>query len=41
VAAVRLTDTGSMSVDIEGKDKFYLSSSHNEQTQAYELVNAN
>ena len=30
----------SVSVDIEGKDKFYLSSSHNEQTQSYELVNA-
>ena len=29
-----------MSLDVEGKDKFYLSSSHNEQTQSYELVNA-
>ena len=30
----------SVSVDIEGKDRFYLSSSHNEQTQSYELINA-
>ena len=30
----------SVSIDIEGKDRFYLSSSHNEQTQSYELINA-
>ncbi|MBT6593033.1 MAG: TonB-dependent receptor [Porticoccaceae bacterium] len=36
----QISDTLSISVDVEGKDKFYLSSSHNEQTQAYELVNA-
>lgn len=28
-------------VDIEGKDQFYLSSSHNEQTESYQLLNAN
>jgi iron complex outermembrane receptor protein len=36
----QINDKVSVSIDIEGKDKFYLSSSHNEQTQAYELVNA-
>ena len=36
----QVNDGLSVSVDIEGKDKFYLSSSHNEQTQSYELVNA-
>lgn len=30
----------SLGLDIEGKDKFYLSSNHNEQTQSYALVNA-
>ena len=35
----RVNDSLSVSVDVEGKDKFYLSSSHNEQTQSYELVN--
>lgn len=29
-----------LTVDIEGKDQFYLSSSHNEQTESYELLNA-
>jgi iron complex outermembrane receptor protein len=28
-------------VDIEGKDQFYLSSSHNEQAESYQLLNAN
>ena len=36
----QVTDRLSVSIDIEGKDKFYLSSSHNEQTQSYELINA-
>ena len=31
----------SVSVDVEGKDKFYLSSSHHEQSQSYQLINAN
>ena len=30
-----------LTLDIEGKDQFYLSSSHNEQTASYELLNAN
>ena len=29
-----------LTVDIEGKDQFYLSSSHNEQTKSYQLLNA-
>ena len=36
----QFNDGLSVSIDIEGKDKFYLSSSHNEQTQSYELLNA-
>tara|TARA_B110000211_G_scaffold167052_1_gene188541 strand:+ start:966 stop:3128 length:2163 start_codon:yes stop_codon:yes gene_type:complete len=36
----QVNDSLSVSLDIEGKDKFYLSSSHNEQSQSYELVNA-
>ena len=27
-------------IDLEGKDKFYLSSSHNEESTAYTLLNA-
>ena len=30
-----------LTVDVEGKDKFYLSSNHNEQSNAYQLLNAN
>ncbi len=30
-----------LTVDLEGKDEFFLSSSHNEQSKAYELLNAN
>ena len=30
-----------LTVDIEGKDQFFLSSSHNEKTESYELLNAN
>ena len=29
-----------LTLDIEGKDKFYLSSSHNEQSESYRLLNA-
>ena len=36
----QVNDGLSVSIDIEGKDKFYLSSGHNEQTQSYELLNA-
>jgi outer membrane receptor protein involved in Fe transport len=36
----QVNDSLSLSLDIEGKDKFYLSSSHNQQTRSYELVNA-
>ena len=36
----QVSESLSVSLDVEGKDKFYLSSSHNEQTQSYELVNA-
>jgi iron complex outermembrane recepter protein len=36
----QVNDVVSFTVDVEGKDKFYLSSSHNEQSQAYELINA-
>ena len=40
VGSYQISDDLSISMDIEGKDKFYLSSSHNEQTQSYELINA-
>ena len=30
-----------LTVDVEGKDKFYLSSNHNEQSNAYQLLHAN
>ena len=36
----QVNDGLSVSIDIEGKDKFYLSSGHSEQTQSYELLNA-
>jgi outer membrane receptor protein involved in Fe transport len=36
----QISDTVSLSVDVEGKDKFHLSSSHNEQSKSYELINA-
>lgn len=36
----KVNDSLSVSIDVEGKDKFYLSSSHNEQSQSYELINA-
>ena len=40
-ATAQITDSLALSVDVEGKDEFYLSSSHSEQSQSYELVNAN
>ena len=36
----QISDILSISIDVEGKDKFYLSSSHNEQSESYELINA-
>ena len=36
----QVSDILSISIDVEGKDKFYLSSSHNEQSESYELINA-
>ena len=38
---LHLSEHLSASVDVEGKDKFYLSSSHHEQSQSYQLINAN
>ena len=38
---LHLSEYLSVSVDVEGKDKFYLSSSHDEQSQSYQLINAN
>ncbi len=40
-AMAQITDSLALSIDVEGKDEFYLSSSHSEQSQSYELVNAN
>ena len=37
--SAQLSGSLSLTVDVEGKDKFYLSSSHDEQSQSYELVN--
>ena len=39
-SSYQINDALSVSIDIEGKDRFYLSSSHNEQSKAYTLVNA-
>ncbi|MGB2118383.1 MAG: TonB-dependent receptor [Porticoccaceae bacterium] len=38
-SAVQLTDSLTLSIDIEGKDEFFLSSRHSAQTRAYELIN--
>ena len=35
----QLTDSLTLTADLEGKDKFYLSSSHDEQARSYELIN--
>ncbi|MDB9724275.1 TonB-dependent receptor [bacterium] len=40
-ATAQIADGLIASLDVEGKDKFYLSSSHGEQSQSYELLNAN
>lgn len=40
-ATTQITDSLALSVDVEGKDEFYLSSSHSEQSDSYELINAN
>ena len=39
--SVQLRDSLVLTVDVDGKDEFFLSSSHGAETQAYELVNAN
>ena len=39
-ARAQITDSLAVSIDIEGKDEFYLSSSHSEQSESYELINA-
>ena len=39
-SSYQISDVVSFSIDVEGKDKFYLSSSHNEQSKSYELINA-
>lgn len=36
----QVTDSLTLSIDVEGKDAFYLSSSHGEQSESYELLNA-
>ena len=38
---LQISDNVSLSLDLEGKDRFYLSSSHDEQSQSYQLLNAN
>ncbi len=40
-ASVQITDRLAVNVDVEGKDEFYLSSSHSEQSESYELLNIN
>ena len=40
-STVQLTNRLALSLDIEGKDKFFLSPRHSAQTRAYELLNAN
>jgi iron complex outermembrane receptor protein len=37
--SAQLSGSLSLTIDVEGKDKFYLSSSHDEHSQSYELVN--
>ena len=38
---IQVTHNLSWTIDIEGKDSFYLSSSHDEQSTSYELLNTN
>ena len=40
-ARAQISGSLALSIDVEGKDEFYLSSSHGEKSQPYELVNAN
>ena len=40
-ARAQITDRLAVSIDIEGKDEFYLSSIHSEQSESYKLINAN
>ena len=40
-SSLRISENLSWTADIEGKDKFYLSSSHNEQSESYCLLNTN
>ena len=40
-SSLRISENLSWTADIEGKDKFYLSSSHNEQSESYWLRNTN
>lgn len=37
---IKIADRLSFTIDIEGKDKFFLSSRHNSKTKSYELLNA-
>ncbi|MDG0968954.1 MAG: TonB-dependent receptor [Porticoccaceae bacterium] len=39
--SMQITQQLALSMEVEGKDSFYLSSSHNEKTQPYELLNLN
>ena len=40
-SSIQVTQNFSWTIDIEGKDSFYLSSSHDEQSTPYELLNTN
>ncbi|MDG1243045.1 MAG: TonB-dependent receptor, partial [Porticoccaceae bacterium] len=40
-SSIQVTQNFSWTIDIEGKDSFYLSSSHDEQSSSYELFNTN
>jgi len=40
-SSLRISENLSWTADIEGKDKFYLSSSHDEQSESYWLLNTN
>lgn len=39
--SMQISEQLALTMEIEGKDSFYLSSSHNEKTQSYELLNVN
>ena len=39
--SVQLTDSLALTIDVEGKAEFFLSSSHETKSDAYEMVNAN